>query len=63
MNKKMIVAKMIDRLDGERRELNHLIEISEEGDMKDYFQESYDSLIAAIWKLDLAFPLLRMKKN
>lgn len=63
MGTTMIVAKMIDSLDETRKELNHLIEISEEGDVKNYFQESYDSLIVAIWKLDMAFPVIRMKKD
>lgn len=61
MGKKMIVAKMIDSLDRERRELNYLIETTEEGDLKDYFNEALDSLVIVIWKLDMAFPTLRMK--
>lgn len=63
MDNHMIVAKMIDRLDETRRDLNNLIQTSEEGDVKDYFQESYDALIITIWKLDMACPLLRMKKD
>lgn len=63
MKTKMNVARLIFQLDNIKNELNYLIENSEEGDVKDYFQESYDSLIITIWKLDMAFPLLRMKKD